>query len=67
MVFESIADLVPYGDFTVRVDKKNKIFGVFKRSQLVAKSKTKSRQRAIRKAIRLDKRSRNNPNWRKRR
>lgn len=63
MGFETLADLIPYGKFTVKFDVRKDIFAVFKKNKIVFK--TKSKNKAIRKAIKLDKKSKRKKNWRK--
>jgi len=63
MVLTSVIGLIPYGRFEVKFDERNNVFVVLKGSKKVFK--TKSRGKAIRRAIKLDKKSKKNKNWRK--
>lgn len=63
MVLTSIIGLISYGKFEVKFDERKNLFVVVKGSKVVFRSK--SRGKAIRKAIKLDKKSRKNKNWRK--
>lgn len=57
MVLTGVIGLIPYGDFEVKFDERKNLFVVVKGNKPVFKSKT--RGKAIRKAIKLDKKFRN--------
>lgn len=64
MVLTSIIGLIPYGKFEVKLDERRNLFVVVKGSKPVFR--TKSRGKAIRMAIKLDKKLIKTKNWRKR-
>ncbi len=55
MVLTSIIGLIPYGEFEVKFDGRKNLFAVVKQNKIVFKSRSKGK--AIRQAIKLDKKS----------